>query len=134
VGSEFWHDQLVAIYYGLFTLYNFENGALVKISLNTNTDFEQVKSDFSMRYGPPLKTWNETAQNGNGATFELRNAYWDLPNDASALVEENVTFLMPPDWLRLNNPPAGYVHTTWAVVESKAELEKTKAPEQHVKF
>jgi hypothetical protein len=74
-----------------FNTYVFKNSKLVEIRF-TDTAAENFTRDveaLTKRYGKPMKTTSQKAQNPFGAMFEARSAIWELPEGAQAVAAES---------------------------------------------
>lgn len=73
-----------------FNTYVFKNSKLVEIRFTdiAADSFSRDVQALTKRYGKPLNTSSQKAQNPFGAMFEQRSASWDLPEGAQATASE----------------------------------------------
>ena len=74
-----------------FNTYVFNNSKLVEIRFTDMAadSFARDVEALTKRYGPPVNTTTQKAQNPFGAMFEQRSAIWDLPEGAQAAASES---------------------------------------------
>jgi hypothetical protein len=76
----------------LHKVLSFQNRRLVSIvySFDKNTSFESQLRLLTAKYGKPTHLATETMQNGFGARWNCRQAFWELKNGDSITAFENV--------------------------------------------
>jgi hypothetical protein len=74
-----------------FNTYVFNNSKLVEIRFTdiAADSFTRDVEALTKRYGKPVNTTSQKAQNPFGAMFEERSAIWDLPEGAQATAAES---------------------------------------------
>jgi hypothetical protein len=74
-----------------FHTYVFNNSKLVEIRFTdiAADNFTRDVEALTKRYGKPVNTTTQKAQNPFGAMFEQRSATWDLPEGAQAVAQES---------------------------------------------
>jgi hypothetical protein len=66
------------------------DGRIIQVYLKLNTsDYEQVKSAFSVKYGKPFEITDETLQNGFGAKYVSESAKWKQGNSTVGIKQRS---------------------------------------------
>lgn len=116
-----------------FNTYVFKNSKLVEIRF-TDTTTDSFTSDveaLTKRYGKPVNTTIQKAQNAYGATFEERGAIWDLPEGAQAVAAESVRW---DDCNGYCTTAASYKTSTSVLIRTAEQVKEAHRSTPEVKF